>query len=39
MRADMARVQEGDGRGEERVRIRLGRGLVKKGVGIGKYNI
>ena len=36
MRAGMAKVQEGDGRGEERGRMRLGRGLVKKGVGRGR---
>ena len=39
MRAGMANGQEGDGRGRERGRMRLGHGMVKKGVGREKYKI
>ena len=39
MRAGMAKGQEGDGRGGERGRMRLGGGMVKKGAGSGRYKI
>ena len=39
MRAGTAKVQEGDRRGGERERMRLGRGMVKKGVGRGRCKI
>ena len=39
MRAGTDKVQEGDGRDEERGRMRLGSGMVKNGAGRGKYMI
>ena len=39
MTAGVAKVQEGDGRGGERGRMRLGRGMVKKGEGRERYKI
>ena len=39
MRAGTANVQEGDWRGEERGRMRLGHGMVKKGASRGRYKI
>ena len=39
MRAGVAKGQEDDGRGWERGKMRLGRGMVKKGEGRGRHTI